>query len=172
MTPPPIGGGTRAVANGAPVHAAAPRSISFSDVVALAGEKREVMLYAHLRQSAHLVRFAPPVIELRLEQSAPRDFSARLAALLEAETGRRWTIALSQAEGEPTIDEVERAAEDGARADAVDHPLMRAILEIFPGARIEKMHAAPAPEVAEAPPDWLELSPPDEFYLEDEEEPK
>jgi len=169
---PPSGGGSRAVANGAPVQNAAPRAINFTDVVALAGEKREVMLYAHLRQSAHLVRFAPPVIELRLEQSAPRDFSARLAALLEAETGRRWTIALSQAEGEPTIDAVERAAEDGARADAVDHPLMRAILEIFPGARIEKMHAAPVPAIAEAPPDWLELSPPDEFYSEDEEEPK
>jgi DNA polymerase-3 subunit gamma/tau len=169
--PPPTGGGSRAVANGTPVQNAAPRAINFTDVVALAAEKREVMLYAHLRQSAHLVRFAPPVIELRLEQSAPRDFSARLAALLEAETGRRWTIALSHLEGAPTIDAVERAAEDGARADAVDHPLMRAILETFPGARIEKMHAAAVPEVG-PPPDWLELSPPDEFYSEDEEEPK
>jgi DNA polymerase-3 subunit gamma/tau len=170
--PPPSGGGARAVANGPPVQNAAPRTINFTDVVALAGEKREVMIYAHLRQSAHLVRFAPPVIELRLEPGAPRDFSARLAALLEAETGRRWTIALSQATGEPTIDELERAAEDGARADAVEHPLMRAILETFPGARIEKMHAAAAPEIAQPPPDWLELSPPDEIYLEDEEEPK
>jgi DNA polymerase-3 subunit gamma/tau len=168
---PPAGGGTRAVANGAPVQNAAPRAINFSDVVALAGEKREVMLHAHLRQSAHLVRFAPPVIELRLEPGAPRDFSARLAALLEAETGRRWTIALSQAAGEPTIDEVERAAETAARADAVDHPLMRAILETFPGARIEKMHAA-APEIAQPPPDWLEMSPPDEFFSEDEEDQK
>jgi DNA polymerase-3 subunit gamma/tau len=174
---PPAGGGARAVANGAPIQAAAaqaaaPRAINFTDVVGLAGEKREVMLYAHLRQSAHLVRFAPPVIELRLEPGAPRDFSARLATLLEAETGRRWTIALSHESGAPTIDEVERAAEAGARADAVDHPLMRAILETFPGARIEKMHAAPAPEIAQAPPDWLELSPPDEIYLEDEEDQK
>jgi DNA polymerase-3 subunit gamma/tau len=170
---PPAGGGARAVANGAPVLAvaqAAPRAINFSDVVALAGAKRDVMLYAHLRQSAHLVRFAPPVIELRLEPGAPRDFSARLAALLEAETGRRWTIALSQSAGDPTIDELEGAAEHAARQSATDHPLMRAILETFPGARIEKMHAAPEAPVEEAPPDWLDLSPPDEIYADDEEE--
>jgi len=178
----PVGGGpsggTRAVANGAPVQAApvqavaqpAARAINFSDVVALAGAKRDVMLYAHLRQSAHLVRFAPPVIELRLEPGAPRDFAARLGALLEAETGRRWTIAFSHLPGAPTIDEVEQAAENNARRDATDHPLMRAILEMFPGARIEKMHAAPAPVVEDAPPDWLELSPPDEVYADEEDQ--
>jgi DNA polymerase-3 subunit gamma/tau len=171
----PVGGGpsgTRAVANGAPAQAVAQpaaRAIHFSDVVALAGAKRDVMLYAHLRQSAHLVRFAPPVIELRLEPGAPRDFAARLGALLEAETGRRWTIAFSHLPGAPTIDEVERAAETTARQDAAEHPLMRAILEFFPGARIEKMHAAAEPEV-EAPPDWLEMSPPDEVYMDEEDQ--
>ncbi len=172
VAPPNGGGGARAVANGAPVQAAAPRAITFTDVVALAGAKRDVMLYAHLRQSAHLVRFAPPVIELRLEPGAPRDFSARLAALLEAETGRRWTIALSHLAGDPTIDELEGAAEHAARQSATDHPLMRAILETFPGARIEKMHAAPEAPVEEAPPDWLDLSPPDDVYADDEEEQK
>jgi DNA polymerase-3 subunit gamma/tau len=174
----PVGGGpsggARAVANGAPVQAAsvqgAPRAIAFSDVIALAGAKRDVMLYAHLRQSAHLVRFAPPVIELRLEPGAPRDFAARLGALLEAETGRRWTIAFSHLPGAPTIDEVERAAETSARQDAAEHPLMRAILETFPGARIEKMHAAPAAVAEDAPPDWLEMSPPDEVYGNEEEQ--
>jgi DNA polymerase-3 subunit gamma/tau len=175
----PVGGGpsggARAVANGAPAQAVsaqpAPRAITFSDVVALAGAKRDVMLYAHLRQSAHLVRFAPPVIELRLEPGAPRDFAARLGALLEAETGRRWTIAFSHLPGAPTIDEVERAAETAARRDAAEHPLMRAILETFPGARIEKMHPAEA-QVEETPPGWLEMSPPDEIYADEEEEQK
>jgi len=173
----PVGGapqgGARAVANGAPAQAVAqpaPRAINFSDVVALAGAKRDVMLYAHLRQSAHLVRFAPPVIELRLEPGAPRDFAARLGALLESETGRRWTIAFSHLPGAPTIEEVEREAENTARRDATEHPLMRAILETFPGAKIEKMHAAPEPEVEEAPPDWLDLSPPDEIYADEEEQ--
>jgi DNA polymerase-3 subunit gamma/tau len=176
---PPHGGGARAVANGAPVQAEAapsPKKIDFSDVVGLAASKRDVMLYAHLRQSAHLVRFAPPVIELRLEPDAPRDFAQRLAALLEAETGRRWTIALSQAEGEPTIAARERSLEAAAKDSAADHPLVRAILETFPGARIETLHAAPeiAETTPEAAPDWGEFAPvdaePAAIPPEDEEE--
>jgi DNA polymerase-3 subunit gamma/tau len=171
-------GSTRAFAvNGATAISAAPeaepapalRALHFSDVVALAGAQRDVMLYAHLRQSVHLVRFAPPVIELRLEPAAPRDLAPRLAALLEAETHRRWTIALSQAEGEPTIDSVERVAEATVRQSATDHPLVRAIFETFPGARIESLHRAPEISAAEPPPDWAEFSPPDEAYFEEEE---
>ncbi len=172
------GGGMLAQAsNGAPAFSAAPqaepapapRALNFTDVVALAGARHEVMLYAHLRQSVHLVRFAPPVIELRLEPEAPRDLAPRLAALLEAETNRRWTIALSQAEGAPTIDAMEREAEAGIRQSANDHPLVRAILEIFPGARIEALHSAPEPVSEEPPPDWAEFTPPDEAYFEEEE---
>jgi DNA polymerase-3 subunit gamma/tau len=163
-------GGTRAVANGAPMQAvAAPRAITFQDVVALAGAKHDVMLYAHLRQSVHLVKFAPPVIEMRLEPDAPRDMAQRLGALLEAETNRRWTIVISQAAGEPTIADGERQAENAARQHATDHPLVRAIMEAFPGARIEKLHAAPEPIADEAPPDWLELAPPDDVYNEEED---
>jgi DNA polymerase-3 subunit gamma/tau len=175
---PPGGGGARAVANGAPIQpdaAPAPKKIDFSDVVALAATRRDVMLYAHLRQSAHLVRFAPPVIELRLEPDAPRDFAQRLAALLEAETNRRWTIALSQAEGEPTIAARERHLEAAEKESAADHPLVRAILETFPGARIESLHAAPEiSETPDAPPDWGEFAPldaePASSAFEDEDE--
>jgi len=116
----------------------------------------------------HLVRFAPPIIELRLEPDAPRDLAPRLAALLEAETKRRWTIALSQATGEPTIDEGERAADAGLRQSANDHPLVQAILQTFPGARIESLHSVPAHATEEPPPDWAEFSP-DEATFEEEE---
>jgi DNA polymerase-3 subunit gamma/tau len=168
--PPGNGGGARAVANGnaAVMAAAAPRAITFNDVVALASARRDAMLYAHLRQSVHLVRFAPPVIEVRLEPHAPRDLAQKLAALLEAETNRRWTIALSNAQGAPTLDEAEGAAEDAARQSAVDHPLVQAILEAFPGAKIE----AQAPLIEdepELPADWAALTPPDELYEGDEE---
>jgi DNA polymerase-3 subunit gamma/tau len=152
-----------------PAAAPAPRALTFADVVALAGAKHEVMLYAHLRQSVHLVRFAPPVIEMRLEPEAPRDLAPRLAALLEAETNRRWTIALSGAAGEPTIDAREREAEASVRQSVNDHPLVRAIFETFPGARIETLHSCPKPGAEEPPPDWADFAPPDEAYFEEEE---
>jgi DNA polymerase III subunit gamma/tau len=153
------GGGVRAVAGGA--HAAgpelvrepdrvvavvsdsapaAPRLASFRDVTALVAERREAMLHAHLVHSVHVVRFAPPVIELRPQPEAPRDLAPRLAALLAEATGTRWTIALSAALGEATLAEQGSAADTARRSAAADHPLVRAIMDAFPGARMDTVH--------------------------------
>ncbi len=146
--------GTRAVVNGPAVADAAPNaSLSltrFEDVVALAGAKRDALLHANLRHDARLVRFAPPVIELNLSPAAPRDLAARLAALLEAETGRRWTIALSRELGAPSLAEAEATALDATRADALAHPLVQAIFAAFPGAKVESVHRE-EPEAESAP---------------------
>ncbi len=142
------GGGARARAGGGAVALAvaqgAPGPASFRDVVALAGAQRQAMLHAHLLHSVHLVRFAPPVIELRPEPDAPRDLAAKLAALLTEATGARWTIALSAEAGEPTLAEQGAAADAARRSAAAEHPLVRAILDAFPGARIETVHDAAA----------------------------
>jgi DNA polymerase III subunit gamma/tau len=143
------GGGARAVAGGgarvvAEEALAAPRPTSFRAVAALVAEQREALLHAHLVHSVHLVRFAPPAIELRPLADAPRDLAPRLAAVLLAATGTRWTIALSAEPGEPTLAEQGSAADASRRADAAEHPLVRAILEAFPGARIEAVHDAGA----------------------------
>jgi DNA polymerase-3 subunit gamma/tau len=164
------GGGARAVANGGPV--AAPRALSFTDVVALAAAKRDVMLYAHLRQSVHLVRFAPPVIEFRPAPAAPRDLAANMGKLLEAETGRRWTIVVSDAPGAPTIDQAEGVAAADAVDSAASHPLVQAILAAFPGARIEAARPPAAETEPELPADWAAFTPPDELYLDDEGVPE
>jgi DNA polymerase-3 subunit gamma/tau len=144
QVPPGGGGGARAVANGgtmpAPAADTAPRLASFREVAALVAEQRDPILHAHLVHSVHLVRFAPPVIELRPEPTAPRDLAARLAAVLAEATGTRWTIALSAVAGEPTLAEQGTAADTARRAAAATHPLVRAILAAFPGARIEAVH--------------------------------
>ncbi|MEJ0018037.1 MAG: DNA polymerase III subunit gamma/tau [Acetobacteraceae bacterium] len=141
------GGGARAVAGGAAVALAegvAPRLTSFRDVTALVAERREAMLHAHLIHSVHLVRFAPPVIELRPQPEAPKDLAARLGTLLTEATGTRWTIALSAAAGEATVAEQGSAADAARRTAAADHPLVRAIMDAFPGARIDTVHDSAA----------------------------
>jgi DNA polymerase III subunit gamma/tau len=146
------GGGARAAVGGAPAAAVAAdadagpmaRLTSFRDVTALVAERREAMLHAHLVHSVHVVRFAPPVIELRPQPDAPRDLAPRLAALLAEATGTRWTIALSAAPGEATLADQGTAADAARRSAAADHPLVRAIMEAFPGARIDTVHDAAA----------------------------
>ena len=138
---PPVAEPDPAAAGAAP---APPRFASFRDVLAFLAEQRHAMLHAHLLHSAHLVRFAPPVIELRPQPEAPRDLAPKLATLLTEATGTRWTIALSTAPGEATLAEQGNAADAARRASAADHPLVRAILDAFPGARIDSVHDATA----------------------------
>jgi len=163
---PTGGGGVRAVAGGSPVTAeAAParRLATFRDVTALVAEKREAMLHAHLIHSVHLVRFAPPVIELRPQTDTPKDLASRLGTLLTEATGTRWTIALSTSEGEPTVAQQGSAADAERRIAAADHPLVRAIMDAFPGARIDTVHDSATDDyglpMVEAP----EAEPPDEM---------
>ncbi len=152
---PPITGGSRAVGNGPPRIAPEPEIApdiapepdiapphgpvlsSFRDVAALVAERREPTLHAHLVHSVHLVRFAPPVIEICPEPDTPRDLAARLSALLGEATGTRWTIALSSGPGEPTLADQGDAADHARRQDAETNPLVMAILKAFPGAKVE-----------------------------------
>jgi DNA polymerase-3 subunit gamma/tau len=149
---------------------------SFRDVAALVKEHREAMLHAHLLHSAHLVRFAPPVIELRTEPDAPRDLAPKLAALLSHATGARWTIALSTAAGEPTLAEQGNAADALRREAAADHPLIRAIMTAFPGARIDSVRDSNVddyglpnapPIIPLGEPEMPEFAPPDAEFSDD-----
>ena len=170
---PPTDGGTRAVANGPPITMAAPqpeagpRLASFRDVAQLASTQREAVLHGHLLHAVHLVRFAPNLVELRPEPDAPRDLAPRLAKLLLDATGERWTIALSREQGEPTLAEQGRAADTARRSTAADHPLVRAILDAFPGAVIDSVTdtradaygLAPEPTISLGEPDTPEFAP-------------
>jgi DNA polymerase-3 subunit gamma/tau len=149
------------------------RLASFRDVVALVAERREAMLHAHLLHSVHLVRFAPPVIELRQQAEAPRDLASRIAAILAEATGTRWTIAVSAAAGDPTLAEQGNTADTARRTAAADHPLVRAILETFPGARIDTVHdrttdAYGLPAEVAAEPDMPEFAPLDAVYFDED----
>jgi DNA polymerase-3 subunit gamma/tau len=186
LATPPSGGGIRAVAGGA-MTAAAPAvgqpeaapvaapPASFRAMAAMVAEQREAMLHAHLLHSVHLVRYAPPVIELRPEPAAPRDLAAKLSAFLGRQTGMRWTIALSTATGEPTLAEQGDAADTARRTQAADHPLVRAILEAFPGAKIEGVHDPGADAYGltpEPPPDLPAFAPADaEFGYDTDDDP-
>jgi DNA polymerase-3 subunit gamma/tau len=159
------------VAGGAPVTATqaqtVPRIASFRDVTALVAEKREAMLHAHLVHSVHLVRFAPPVIELRPQPEAPKDLAARLGTLLTEATDTRWTIALSTAEGEATIAEQGSAADTARRVAAADHPLVRAIIDAFPGARIDTVHDTSVDDYGLPAVDVPEVETSDEMELDE-----
>jgi DNA polymerase-3 subunit gamma/tau len=128
---------------------------SFAEVVALFDKRREALLRSHLCSHVHLVYFDPGRIEFRPAEGAPRDLANRLGELLREWTGIRWIIAVSEAEGEPTLRQQEDGRERDLRDEVASHPLVQAVLETFPGATITAVRE----RLAAAEPATDELSP-------------
>jgi DNA polymerase III subunit gamma/tau len=114
-----------------------PAPQNFRDIVDLFEKNREAMLRSHLMAHCHLVRFEVGRIELRLAAGAPRDLPNRLGQLLGEWTGQRWVVSVSSEAGEPTLAEQEERRVRDLREQAAEHPMVRAVLETFPGAVIE-----------------------------------
>ncbi|HXE26891.1 MAG TPA: DNA polymerase III subunit gamma/tau [Stellaceae bacterium] len=146
----------------APSPAAAPtvpQPTSFLQVVELFEKNQEALVRAQLYAHAHLVSFEMGRIGLRLDEGAPRDLTNKLATLLSQWTGQRWLVSISSEEGEPTLKEQVEARAQTMKSEAASDPLVRAVLDAFPGARIESVRETVAPP-AEPMPDADEL--PDE----------
>jgi DNA polymerase-3 subunit gamma/tau len=126
---------------------------SFTELVALAGEKRDLIIKAALEADMRLVRMEDGRLEVALERSAARTLVNDLARKLEQWTGRRWTVIVSNEPGQPTLrsqallqkNERERAAE----AD----PRVQDVLARFPGAKVVEVRkfALSSPDSDAAP---------------------
>jgi DNA polymerase-3 subunit gamma/tau len=120
----------------------------FEDLVALAGEKREVGIRTALHRDVRLVRFEDGHLEFALVPGASRSLAGDLSRLLQEWTGRRWIVAVSNEPGAPTLHEQDKAREEARREDATNHPLVQSVLGRFPGARIVDIRSRAAPEPA------------------------
>ena len=138
---------------------------SFEELVALAGDKRDLMTKTALEADVRLVKFEDGKIELALERSAARTMVSDLARKLEQWTGRRWAVVVSNETGQPTLrsqalqqrNERERAAE----AD----PRVQEVLSRFPGAKVvEVRKLAPSMPDTDVMPDDM----PEGFDSDDE----
>jgi DNA polymerase-3 subunit gamma/tau len=122
--------------------------------VALARDARDPLLASQLAACVHLIRLEPPLLEYRPAAGAPRDLSARIAALLSEATGTRWTVAIGAAAGARTLADQDGETAALRRAAVLAHPMVEAIMRTFPGATLEAVHPGTSPaDAAPAPPD-------------------
>jgi DNA polymerase-3 subunit gamma/tau len=130
---------------------AALRIASFPELVALAGEKRDLLTKAGLEADVRLVRIEDGRLEVTLERSAARTLINDLSRKLEQWTGRRWTVIVSNEAGQPTLrsqNEVQKNRRD--RAAEAD-PRVKEVLARFPGAKVvEVRKLAPEPPESDA----------------------
>jgi DNA polymerase-3 subunit gamma/tau len=123
----------------------------FAQAVALVREAGEGILANHLMDDVHLVRFEPGRIELRVTEAAPPNLASRFAAVLEQACGSRWVITISQQEGAATLRSQQKAAEEAKREEVLRHPLVQAVIETFPDAKLVARRDRKAPPPHSAP---------------------
>jgi DNA polymerase-3 subunit gamma/tau len=124
------------------------RITSFPQLVALAGEKRDIMAKTALESDMRLVRIEDGRLEVALERNAARGLVNDLSRKLEQWTGRRWTVIVSNEAGEPTLrSQNEVRKNEHARAAEAD-PRVQEVLARFPGAKVVEVRklAAEPPE--------------------------
>ncbi|MDF7673646.1 DNA polymerase III subunit gamma/tau [Acetobacteraceae bacterium ESL0709] len=118
-----------------------PMPKSWREMVVLVGQEKEAWLHGILRHEAHIVRFGPPDLVLRLDDIVVRKRVQRtLSALLERLYPGQWRLDFSEEKGEPSLDEQGAQVVALNQQHAQNHPLIRAVMKRFPGARIASVH--------------------------------
>ena len=106
------------------------------DVTALLHADRDLKLLTEVEAFVRLVAFRPGVIEFNPAPGAPADLAGRLGARLTALTGQRWSVVVSEAEGARTLKSLADAERDAVTAQAMEHPMVLAVLQNFPEAKL------------------------------------
>jgi DNA polymerase III subunit gamma/tau len=109
---------------------------SFADLVALVAEKRDITMKMALERDVRLVRFEDGQLEIAVEANAPKTLVHDLQRKLTDWTGKRWIVVVSKEQGAPTM----RAQMDARQAEielgVQSDPLVQAVLNRFPGAKV------------------------------------
>lgn len=125
---------------------AALRIASYPELVALAGEKRDLLTKAALEADVRLVRIEDGRLEVALERSAARTLINDLSRKLEQWTGRRWTVIVSNEAGQPTLRSQNEVQKNQRERAAESDPRVQEVLARFPGAKVvEVRKLAPEP---------------------------
>jgi DNA polymerase-3 subunit gamma/tau len=124
-----------------PVALANPRT--YLELVALAGERRDILLKTALEQQMRPVSFREKSIEVALVDGADPGVIQMLSRRLREWTGQTWGVSVSTrpASG-PTMRDVKDQHAEKAKVEAAGDPLVKAILEMFPGSTVRVVQQA------------------------------
>ncbi|PCI33499.1 MAG: DNA polymerase III subunit gamma/tau [Alphaproteobacteria bacterium] len=113
-----------------------PSPTSFEELVALFAHHNEASIVFQLNDNAHLKSFAEGRLDIRLKEQAPNNLTGRMIDLLKRWTGKSWIISLTMDKGDETLYEQDLENQRQLRARLMANPLIKAVLDQFPGAKI------------------------------------
>ncbi len=144
MAPVMSGGAQPVIAQAPGIHFA-----TFAQIVDFIRERRDMTLLMEVETCLRLVKYAPGRIEFEPTAAASADLASRLSQRLQGWTGTRWGVSVVSSGGAPTIAEDRDRAQTAQQAEAMQEPLVMAVLAAFPGAVITAIRS-PEDMLAEA----------------------
>jgi DNA polymerase III subunit gamma/tau len=124
---------------------------SFEELIALAADKRDIAVKMALERDVRLVRCEDGQLEIAVEATAPKTLVHDLQRKLTGWTGKRWIVVVSKEQGAPTIRAQAEAQQAEIERGVQSDPLVQAVLNRFPGAKI--VGVTQNPEAREPVPD-------------------
>ena len=109
---------------------------TYPELVALAGAKRDLQIKTALEADLRLVRMEDGKLEVALERSAARSLVNELSRKLEQWTGKRWTVIVSNEQGEATLRSQAQAKKEQLTVGVHADPRVQAVMSKFPGAQV------------------------------------
>lgn len=112
---------------------------TMQDVVSVLEQNDKMILATQVSMFAHPVKIAEGLIEFRPAENAPARLAQELSQALKAITTNRWVVSVSSQMGQPTLAQL--ADQDAAklRADIMEKPLMKNIMQLFPDAKLKEI---------------------------------
>lgn len=135
-------------------------ALDISQLVKVAIRHGDDGLANDIENHVHLIRFEPGLISFRPAEGAPASLAMRInTALGRRGTGRRWSIRVEDALGEPTVRQMRAAGAEMAAQRVMALPIVRSVFEAFPNARIISVRKAVDEHTSEPAidgdgPDW------------------
>ena len=139
-----------------PAAAPMPNPTSYAQLVQLAGAKRDLLVKHALEAELRPVSFSEGHIEVSPVEGANTTIISTLSARLKEWTGRNWMVSVStQPAAMPTLREERQQREQAKLTAAHEDPLVRAVLDAFPGSRLVNVRVTEevGPTGADLPPD-------------------
>jgi DNA polymerase-3 subunit gamma/tau len=123
----------RATTNAAPLH----DQQDLTPILHAIEESRNLQLLEDVKAYVRPVRVTRGHVEFAPAENAPSDLANRMREALNAATGETWMVSISRSDAAgPTPAEQAKAREEAARAQALAHPTVQAILDAFDGAEL------------------------------------
>ncbi len=113
-----------------------PMPVTFTALVDLFEKRREGVIGKVLHDDVRLVSFRPGAVAINPSGAVPVDLASLLRDCLKTWTGNDWVISISSETGEDSLRQQDIAVEQARMEEVLRDPLVKRVLETFPGAQV------------------------------------